>query len=408
MTASNLRDQASTLAAMRSSRSLVLLLVVLWTGVHAGCQPDTRMSVGTFLAMEAAAGRLDQADPTPPTSTQPAETVLDPWHPGPYKIGPGDVITVNVAGLEAVGLPGEYTLRVNEAGQIGLPSIGRIPVGGMILDEVEETIKSAYAPRFIKETQVTAEITAYRPIDLIVLGEVRTPAPIELRRDRSSILQAILASGGPTEFADGRVTLIPARAPDQVVSLDLNKREDLVRAAKAGAIQDSDVLIVERRSADVVYVQGLVQGPGPVPMPKGTTMSVLQAICAAGGTLLEFCPTEATLMRRRPNGELVRVKLELDRIKAGQDPDIALAAGDMLVVPHNASTRFEEFLARAFIFRFGLDTTFSPWTHYYFQKDRESREQFGGGGEGFFGTFGRQLSTMDLTPLLTTPAQGRP
>lgn len=398
MTTINLRDQAST----RGSSLGLFILIALGLGVSAGCQPDTRLSVGTFLAMEAAAGRLDQTG-MPAATTQPAETTLEPWNPGPYKIGSGDVLTVNVAGLDAVGLPGSYTLRVNEQGQIGLPSVGQVPVAGMILDEVEKAIQSAYVLRFIQETQVAVEIATYRSIDLIVLGEVRTPAPVELRRDRSSILQALLAAGGPTEFADGRVTWIPSRAPDQTVSLDLSKRADLIRAAKIGMLQDSDVLLVERRSADAVYVAGLVNIPGPVPMPTGSTMSVMQAIGAAGGTLLEYCPNEATLMRRMPNGELVRVKLELNRIKIGEDPDLKLAAGDMLIVPHNTSTRIEEFLAKAFIFRFGLDATFNPWTHYYLKKDREVRQSLSG-GDGFYATFGRQLSTMDLSPLYAAPA----
>jgi len=402
MIASQLRNQASAMAAMRWSQPWILLLVMLWVVVETGCRPDTRLSLGTFLAMEEAVGRLDQAGVGSPV-TQPASADLEPWYPGPYQLGPGDVVTVNVAGLDAVGLPGEYTLRVNDTGQVQMPSVGSISVRGMTLDEVEGVIKAAYVPRLIHDTQVAVTITTYRAIDLIVLGEVATPAPIELRYDRSSILQAILAAGGPTEFADGRVTWIPSRDPKAVVVLDLTKRVDLVRAAKVGMIQDSDVLIVERRSTDVVYVAGLVNLPGPMPLPRGSTISVMQAIGAAGGTLLEFCPTEATLMRRRPTGELVRVKLELDRIKSGMDPDITLAAGDILVVPHNANTRMEEFLAKAFIFRFGLDATFNPWTHYYLKKDREVQREISGGG-GFYDTFGRQLSTMDLTPIFAPQA----
>jgi hypothetical protein len=133
-------------------------------------------------------------------------------------------------------------------------------------------------------------------------------------------------------------------------------------------------------------------------MPRGASISVSQAIAAAGGTLHAFSPKEATLMRRQSDGGLIRAKLELDRIMQGEDPDVLLAAGDILIVPHTFETRLEEFLARAFVFRFGMDTTYNPWTYYYFKKDRESREDFGGTG-GFFSTFGRQL-TSELPALL--------
>jgi polysaccharide biosynthesis/export protein len=372
-----------------------LLLVVSLT-LQASCEPDTRISVDEFLLMEHSPGPVTSTQPTTPPATQPVVTQLQPWAAGPYKVGPGDVISITVAGLEAVGLPTSQSIRINDNGQAVLPNVGPIPVGGLTLDQVEAAVAAAYSPKYIKETQVSAQVTTYRSVNIIVLGEVRTPAPLELRRDRCSILQAVLAAGGPSEFADGRVTLVPSRTPQEATTLDLNKRDDLVRAARIGAIQDSDVIIVERRSNDVVYVEGLVNNPGPVPVPRGSAVSALQAIGAAGGTLLAFDPKEATLMRRKPDGETLCVKLELNRMKTGQDPDIRLAAGDILVVPHNASTRTEELIARNLTLRFGVDTVFNPWTHYYFRKDRETQLETQGNG-GFFGTQGRLLGSQGVT-----------
>lgn len=377
-------------------------LTVVWAVALIGCQQDTRLTLHEFMAIEEGVTLDPDSDPT----TQPAEPELVPWGPTPYLLGPGDVLNVNVAGLEALGLPGAYTIRINDQGQAVLPTVGAIVLSDLTPTEAEEKIRAAYSPQYITDTEVSIDIVDYGTIDVIVMGAVRMPATVEIRRDTASILRAVLAAGGPTEVAHGQVTLIPARAPDSPVELDLEKRADLVRAAQTGVIQSSDIVMVGRRHNELVYVQGLVNMPGPVPVPQGTHISVLQAIGAAGGTLREFAPREATLMRRQENGEHIRVQLDLAGMLAGLDPDIALAPGDILTIPHTPTTRLEEFLARTFVLRWGLDTTFNPWTYYYMKKDREIRA--GLGDSGFYSTFGRQLSTMDLTPLYPTPAPGVP
>jgi len=382
-----------------SGCSLAIMLLGAVALALTGCQQvDSRITVQEFLALEAAG----EAGVEAPPATQPA--VPEPLTPTAYRVGSGDILTITITGLETIGLPGTYTVRVNEQGRTLLPTIGEVEVAGLTLAEVESKLHKAYVPRYIKETQVTAQIAEsalgtplYQPIDVVVMGEVRTPTTVALRRDKASALQAILAAGGPTDYASGRVVVIPARNPDSPAVFDMSSRADIVRAARPGTVQASDVVVVERRRNDFVYVQGLVNVPGAVPVAPGAKLSVLQAIAASGGPLLAFSPKEGTLIRRRPNGELIRVRLDLQRMVAGEDPDLALAPGDVVSVPHTDATRLEEFLAKSFIFRFGTDTTFNPWTHYYFKKDRETRNDNGGA----FNTFGQSLLS---TPITIAPA----
>jgi len=369
---------------------------------------DTRMSVEQFLAQEEQAAFAS----TQPAATQPSDkpAATEPLTVGRYRLRPDDVLNVTVAGLEAAGLPNVFTARVNRRGELTLPSVGRVSVGGLAVDEAEEAIQSQYAPNIIREAQVSIEIATYGTLCVNVVGDVRMAAnvqfqAVEMRRDRTSVLGAVMAAGGPVEFG-GRVTLIPARDPDQAFVYDLANRADLIRAARTGVVQEGDLLIVDSRPNDAVYVQGLVNAPGPIPMPRNKSLSVLQAISTAGGTMHAFQPSEATLMRRKPNGEHTRVKLRLDKMLDGTAPDIALAAGDMLIVPHNAATRFEEFLAKSFQVRLctGIETTYNPWTLYYIRKD----DTVGG---GFFDSLGAQLTNQisNLGVITPTPAApGRP
>ena len=377
----------------------VISASLLAATVLMGCKTlDTRMSVQDFLALQADG---EVTTPAGQPTTQPVAAKMIPWTAGSYKVGPADVIRVTIAGLEVLSTTGVYQLRVNEQGAVLLDTVGLLPVAGLTLDEIEKKIHDAYVPKYIRQTQVTAEMISFHTIDVIVLGEVRLPAPVELRSDKDSVLHAILAAGGPTEVADGRITLLHATSPDKPIVFNISQRADLARAARSDILENSDVIIVERGVNDFVFVQGLVNVPGPVPMPNGTRLSILQAIAAAGGTLHAFAPKEATLMRHSPDGDLIRVRLDLHRLALGEDPDLVLASGDVVLVPHTSDTRFEEFLARTLFFRAGVDATFNPWTYYFFQKDIDVREDAIGAGGGFFDTSGR-LGLFDVpTP---TPA----
>ncbi|HOA76029.1 MAG TPA: polysaccharide biosynthesis/export family protein [Phycisphaerae bacterium] len=371
---------------------VALPCAALWAG---GCE-DHRIPLEAYIAQQEAeavpAGEIGpDGEPVPPPP-------LEPWSPGPYRLGPGDVLSVTVAELEKLGVPTVQQARVTEKGEVILPMVGRVQVSGMTLDEAEAQIKAQYVPKYLKDTDVIVQILSYEPIGVMVLGDVLRLSGgaqlVELRRDKASVLQALLAAGGAQDYG-GKVTVIPAKDPSAVRTYDLNERADLVRAARPGSVEDADILLVDARPNDAVYVQGLVNAPGPIPLPRTAKLTILQAIAAAGGTMLAFEPREATLMRHSPEGELTSIKIDLDRVKSGELPDMQLAAGDILILPHNAATRIEEYIARSFQLRLGtgIETTYNPWTLYYLRKSNEI-------GRGGTNTLYDALRTGVLTPFV--------
>ena len=115
-----------------------------------GCHDD-RMSVHEFLAMEQPqpGTQAVSASELATAGSQPAEVAaipgLEPWATGPYTVGPDDVVTITVVGLEAASLPPAYQARVSQQGQIRLPSIGAVDVAGLTLDQLEARILEKYA-----------------------------------------------------------------------------------------------------------------------------------------------------------------------------------------------------------------------------------------------------------------------
>ena len=103
-------------------------------------------------------------------------------------------------------------------------------------------------------------------------------------------------------------------------------------------LENGDIVTVHAATPNTVFVGGLVNVPRPQMYPQGVEMTVLQAIAGAAGLRTDVTPREATLIRRMPDGTDAHVRLNLDRITRGQDPNLVLAAGDILWVPDTLET----------------------------------------------------------------------
>jgi polysaccharide export outer membrane protein len=86
-----------------------------------------------------------------------------------------------------------------------------------------------------------------------------------------------------------------------------------------------DVIVVPL--AGEVTVQGWVERAGSFRVtPK---MTVLNAIAAAGGAQFS---SSATLLRQEPNGGKQALALDLSKIKGGEQSDLPVEGGDVIVV----------------------------------------------------------------------------
>ena len=132
---------------------------------------------------------------------------------------------------------------------------------------------------------------------------------------------------------------------------------------------------------------------------SGTSMTVMQAISAGSGLVDFLAPEEATLWRRLKNGERVRVKLELADIMDGTAEDVALYPGDILDVPHTASTRARQwFVENVHFGPFGLTATYDPLA------DRRAKLlRNDNGGNGFQGIFLNTLQSSIPALILSQP-----
>ena len=158
-------------------------------------------------------------------------------------------------------------------------------------------------------------------------------------------------------MASGDVTLKRLRAPGEDVTLNLTTTKELKAALALNPLQDGDIVKVHAAEPNTIYAGGLVNTPRPLIFAPGVKVTILQALAAAGGLRTDVFPKEGTLIRRLPDGQDVQVKLDLDRLAKGKDPNITMAAGDILWVPHTWETRVQDWINKNIFFRAGITAT---------------------------------------------------
>lgn len=116
-----------------------------------------------------------------------------------YKIGVDDVVQVSVWRNPDLST----TAPVRPDGMISVPLVGDVQAGGRAPAEVAEDIKKKLGA-FVVDPQVAVILTELNSHEYLsrvrVTGAVRTPVSIPYRQGMT-VLDAVLAAGGPTEFA---------------------------------------------------------------------------------------------------------------------------------------------------------------------------------------------------------------
>lgn len=107
---------------------------------------------------------------------------------GPFRLAPGDRVTIAVFG--EADLSGDFI--VDSAGNVQLPVVGDIPVQDLTLKEVEAAIVKRL-DGYLNRPSVSARITQFRPI--YVVGDVKTPGSFAFEYG-DTVLSAIAKAGG--------------------------------------------------------------------------------------------------------------------------------------------------------------------------------------------------------------------
>jgi len=199
-----------------------------------------------------------------------------PGMPDNLTLGPQDQIEVNVTSYPDL----KTVTRIAPDGNVVLPLIGAVAVGGLTPAAAAHVIEGRYATGgYIKAPAVRIEITDYQSRKASVLGEVNAQGLIVL--DRNYSVAEILAKAGGLGPNAADTAVIVRQKPGGVserISIDIG---ELVGTGGAGAltrVEPGDVVFVSK--APTFSVIGAVNRPGTYPLHKGITVD--QGLAAAG------------------------------------------------------------------------------------------------------------------------------
>jgi polysaccharide export outer membrane protein len=205
---------------------------------------------------------LEFLPPQPPNPTCPENTIPPTGYSPPvyspnnsqsrqiqtYRLDIGDQISVSVTDFPEFNSAGP----VDPDGNFLVPILGRIPVLGLTLDEVQTKIRLELGRKYLREEpEVIAVLTAARPVQLTILGEVQRPGFYTIAPN-TSLAQVLLAAGGGTPRADLRSIVVRRVLVDGTV---LEEKLDLYTPLVKGdrlpdlRLQGGDAVIVSKLEA---------------------------------------------------------------------------------------------------------------------------------------------------------------
>lgn len=160
-----------------------------------------------------------------------------------YKINPGDVLSVNVWNEESFSIK---EVLVRPDGQIGMPIVGEVMVGGKTIDEAQDEIARRLSPLVKDRPIVALSALALNGNTVFVLGKVARPGQFVIL-GRMDVTMALALAGGLTTFAKSSDIKVLRRDENGVqTAIEINYGK-----IEAGEHLEQNILI---KSGDVVVV----------------------------------------------------------------------------------------------------------------------------------------------------------
>ena len=243
-----------------------------------------------------------------------------------YQVGAGDKLDIAVFGHEDL----TKTVEVRSDGMISFPLVGDIPVQGKTLAGINADLTSLLGAQYLVDPKVSVEVREYHSRWVTLMGEIRTPGRVFLRRNMH-LIDVLAEAGGVTKEA-GSDILIQRHDPDGSGSRQITVGVDELFSTNNGAanvqLEHGDVITITER--DAFYIRGEVNRPASYFIDKG--MTVMKAITLAGGLTQFANRKEVVVLRSRPQGGQEKIIVNLKKIEAGDQADLPLQKDDNIMV----------------------------------------------------------------------------
>lgn len=241
-----------------------------------------------------------------------------------YRVGPGDVLFINLPDAPAGG--STYYTVLND-GTIEFPLAGgMIPVGGKTTDEIEELLKEKI--KLLENPQLNVRVRDHSSHRISVFGLVEKAGEKYLQREAVPLF--VVRAEAVVQPKANRVTV--RRKNAEIESFDLGEATSENILIFPGDIVEFSYYESSSEKSTVpqfYYIGGEVRSVGQKDFIPGITLT--QAILASGG-LVKSKVKKVIIRRKNSEGLLEPAEFDLKLIKNGKIPDPLLEAGDTIEV----------------------------------------------------------------------------
>ena len=170
-----------------------------------------------------------------------------------YMLDVGDILQIQLVGQD------DYVedFLISSDGSINLPSVGKIIVAGLSLNDASKLVKSKVNSAFIG-TEAFISLSEIRDVNILVTGNAQNPGIYTLTGN-SNILHAISAAGGISEFGSLReINLLR----DNIIIESLDVYDLLIEGQYnlKKRLRSGDVVFIEARK-NIVTIDGAINRP---------------------------------------------------------------------------------------------------------------------------------------------------
>jgi polysaccharide export outer membrane protein len=185
-----------------------------------------------------------------------------------YKIQPRDILYITAKAMRPDGtitdflgsgintgvnlLQGEsggalFGFDVNPDGNIVLPAIGVVKVGGLKLEDIKKLLQAS-SDKVFKNATIECKLLSFK---FTVIGEVRAPGTYINYNNYLTVLEAIGRGGGVGDYGNRSKVLVVRPFDKGTKTFRLNLQDKKILSSEAYFLLPNDVVIVEPLSQKI-------------------------------------------------------------------------------------------------------------------------------------------------------------
>ena len=155
-------------------------------------------------------------------------------------------VTYSTSSNSAIGVAQQQTYLIDSEGEVEIPILGKIKLGGLTREKGIELLKSKLSPDYIKNPHINIKISNFK---ISVLGDVAMPGNYVIPNERITIIDAIGLAGDLNISGNRKNVLVIREENGMKIKYSINLLSNETFISPVYYLQQNDVVLVEHNNA---------------------------------------------------------------------------------------------------------------------------------------------------------------